>query len=104
MVSDKSTKRAWVQAYRFLKHGHVKNQCVHKRIADFPNDIQDFADMFVQMQEKRHRADYDPTGIYYKSAVQADIEAARTAIVAFTNSPRKAKRAFVIFVALDGPK
>lgn len=104
MVSDKSTKRAWVQAYRFLKHGHVKNQCAHKRIADFPDEIQDFADMFVQMQEKRHRADYDPTGIYYKSAVKADIDAAKTAIDAFTKSTRKDKRAFVIFVALDGPK
>lgn len=73
-------------------------------MVQFPADIQDFANLFVQMQEKRHRADYDPTGIYYKSAVQADIDAAKVAIEAFSNCDKRHKRAFVIYVAVNGPK
>jgi len=41
-------------------------------MTQFPPSIQDFANMFVQMQEKRHRADYDPTDFHYKSSVQAE--------------------------------
>jgi hypothetical protein len=70
----------------------------------FPPDIQDFANMFVQMQEKRHRADYDPSGIYYKSEVKTDIDAAREAIKAFVAVDRRHKKAFALFVSLDGPK
>ena len=71
---------------------------------EFPNDIQDFANMFVQMQEKRHRTDYDPAGVYYKSAVKADIDAARVSIASFRSAVRKHKKAFAIYVALDGPR
>jgi hypothetical protein len=70
----------------------------------FPSDIQDFANMFVQMQEKRHRADYDPTGFYYKSSVQTDIEAARGAIDAFVKCDKRHQKAFAIYVAVEGPR
>ncbi len=60
--------------------------------------------MFVQMQEKRHRADYDPTGVFYKSAVKADIAAADVAISAFQAIDLRHRKAFAVFVALDGPR
>lgn len=104
MVTDKQTRRAWVQAYRCLKHGHAKNQCGRGQLSEFPNDIQDFANMFMQMQEKRHRADYDPTGVYYKSAVTADIDAAEEAMKAFRAVPNRHRKAFAILVALEGPR
>ena len=58
--ADRS-KSAWRQAYRALQHGWAKRRCQnHKIVNDFPVAIQDFAGMFVEMQDKRHRADYDP--------------------------------------------
>lgn len=105
MVSNKTTKRAWVQAYRCLDHGHAKDQCLKKKfMTQFPPSIQDFANMFVQMQEKRHRADYDPTDFHYKSSVQADIAGVRTAIASFHSTDLKHRRAFAIYVALRGPR
>lgn len=105
MVADRSTRRAWVQAYRCLNHGEARQKCLKRsHMSQFPPDIQDFANLFVQMQEKRHRADYDPTGVYYKSAVQTDIDAARVAIDAFSRCDKRHKKAFVIYVAVDGPR
>lgn len=105
MVSDKTTRRAWVQAYRCLNHGHAKKQIQRTSVMNqFPNEIQDFANMFVQMQEKRHRADYDPTGTYKKSVVHNDIVAARTAITNFMAADLRHKRAFAIYVAIEGPR
>ncbi|MGE0626990.1 MAG: hypothetical protein AB7O43_04140 [Hyphomicrobiaceae bacterium] len=105
MIKNKTTRRAWVQAYRCINHGTAKHKCLKKTMMNqFPNDIQDFANMFVQMQEKRHRADYDPTGLYYKSAVEADIEAVETVIDAFLKCDKRHQRAFVIYVAVEGPR
>jgi hypothetical protein len=75
-----------------------------KFIKEFPNDIQDFASMFVQMQEKRHRADYDPNGLYYKSAVGNDIKAVRAIIKSFNGVDKRHRRAFVAYVVFDGPR
>jgi len=55
------TRRAWTQVYRSLQHGPSKTACDDKKIVGrFPTAIQDFAHMYVTMQEKRHLADYDP--------------------------------------------
>jgi hypothetical protein len=50
--------------------------------------------MFVQMQSKRHTADYDPHEKFYKSAVLNDIAAVRAAITDFEAAPLKDRRAF----------
>jgi hypothetical protein len=66
----------------------------------FPTEIEDFADLFVQMQEKRHRADYDPHERLYKSAVETDIEAAAAIIAAFRRSALRHRRAFAAYIAI----
>jgi hypothetical protein len=71
---------------------------------NFPVEIQDFADRFVQMQAKRHLADYDPNERFYKSAVIADIDAARVAIDGFLTMPLRDRRAFAAHVLLRPPR
>lgn len=96
------TKRAWLQAYRFLDHQPAKNKCNDTDIMKrFPVAIQDFANTFVQMQEKRHRADYNPIEVFYKSAVEADIKAARSVISAFRREKKRDRRAFAAHIALS---
>jgi hypothetical protein len=56
--------------------------------------------MFVQMQEKRHRADYDPAEKAYKSAVINDIAAVEAAIEDFQRAPIKDRRAFAALALL----
>ncbi len=96
--ADRS-KHAWRQVYRALEHGFAKNACKDSAVVGtFPQAIQDFADTFVTMQEKRHAADYDPSARFQKSEVLEAIEASDTALANFTGVPIKDRRAFSAYV------
>ena len=99
--ADRS-KSAWRQAYRALQHGWAKRRCQnHKIVNDFPVAIQDFAGMFVEMQNKRHLADYDPDEIFYKSEVLKDIADVEDVLSRFQKVPVKDRRAFAVYVLLE---
>jgi len=95
--ADKS-KHAWAQVYRALEHGSAKNACKDGVVQKFPKPIEDFANLFVQMQSKRHEADYDPSARFAKSEVIQDIASVEIAIKAFKAETAKDRRAFCAFV------
>jgi uncharacterized protein (UPF0332 family) len=96
--SDRS-KHAWKQVYRAIEHGSAKNACADGTIVPkFPKPIEDFANIFVTMQTKRHSADYDPSARFTKSEVVQDIATVRQAITRFYNAPLKDRRAFCAHV------
>jgi hypothetical protein len=98
-ASAKRSPEAWRQVYRALEHGHAKNACrAHNVMQKFPRDIQDFANAFVAMQTKRHDADYDPDGKYFKSAVLTDIAAAEAVMDKFAKVPILHRNAFATWV------
>jgi hypothetical protein len=98
---SKRSKPAWKQVYRALEHGVAKDACKKEDdLRKFPKPIQDFANMFVQMQIKRHNADYDPDEKFFKSAVLTDIRAVEDAITRFEKAASKDKCAFSAFVLL----
>lgn len=89
------SKHAWTEVYRSLAHGTAKAACEDKNVVkNFPIAIADFAIFFAEMQGKRHTADYDPNGTFYKSAVKTDIERAEKLIADFGNASMKDRRAF----------
>jgi hypothetical protein len=93
------SRPAWHQVYRALEHGFCKNACRNgAKIATFPQEIQDFANAFVTMQAKRHKADYDPSVKAFKSAVLIDIGIAEDAIRGYHGAPLKDRRAFAVYV------
>ena len=50
---------AWHQVYRALEHGNARSACLNKQAMEgFPNEIEEFALTFVDLQKARHRADY----------------------------------------------
>ncbi len=67
-------------------------------MSKFPREIEDFANAFVALQEKRHMADYDPSARFSKYEVQRDIVAARTFIEGFQAARAKHRRAFAVYV------
>lgn len=69
-------------------------------IKKFPKQIEDFANTFVTLQDKRHRADYDPSATFLKSEVTSDIGLAEQAIVDFRSVGAKHRRAFCAYVLL----
>jgi uncharacterized protein (UPF0332 family) len=100
-TNSNRSKRAWVQTYRALEHGVAKNCCLNQKVMPhFPKPIQDFANMFVQMQLKRHDADYDPHFKAFKSAVVTDIYAVAAVLRAFDRCSKKGRRAFAAFILL----
>lgn len=92
---------AWTQVYRSLEHGTVTHKCSQdSRLRQFPSDIQDFAALFVSMQEKRPKADYDPEGQFYKSGVELDLGGCAEAFAQFGSAHKKDRRAFAAFILL----
>ena len=96
---------AWHQVYRALEHGAAKSACANKTIIKkFPAPIQDFAHLFLEMQVKRHSADYDPNEKFFKSAVSIDITFVEIVIHHFKSAPIKDRRAFAVFVLFKPPR
>jgi hypothetical protein len=102
--SDRS-KPAWTQAYRAVDHGYAKAQCNNKTvIAKFPKDIEDFANLFHELQIDRHAADYDPHSRFARTDVVATIDGAEAALRAFSKVSIKDRRAFAAWVCLRDRK
>ncbi|MCX7646919.1 MAG: hypothetical protein N2Z62_16690 [Rhodobacteraceae bacterium] len=97
--ADRS-KPAWCQACRAVDHGFAKGQCKNGKITAFPGAIQDFAAQFVEAQEERHKADYDPACKFTRSEVQVLISKVEQAIRNVQKVPAKDRRAFAVFVTL----
>jgi hypothetical protein len=108
MVGGPGSKRsieAWRQVYRAMDHGIVKDACKNTAtMKKFPGKIQDFANAFVVMQTKRHSADYDPFGKFYKSATKNDIAGVEAAINDFVSAPILDRRAFAAWVMFKNRK
>ena len=99
-ASANRSEPAWHQAYRALEHRDAAKRCEQNRIQRFPPEIQEFAGLFVDMQRKRHRADYASEGHWLKSEVADDIAQAAAAIALLERAPLKDRRAFAIYVLL----
>ena len=57
------------RGYRALERGYTRKRCAHRDIERFPDEIQDFANQFVQTQRERRRADCSPAGRCYSNWV-----------------------------------
>jgi hypothetical protein len=102
--ATKSTP-AWRQVYRALDHGPAKSACQSSdMIKKFPKEIQDFANLFATMQEKRHEADYDPDARFAVSEIETDIGAVESAIADLVSAPIRHRRAFAVWVLLKNRK
>jgi hypothetical protein len=104
MVGTASADRsapAWRQAYRSVDHNYAKKQCNKPAVmAKFPKDVEDFGNLFRDLQEDRHKADYDPTSSFYLSDVIEKIDAAEDAILALRRVPIKDRRAFAVWATM----
>lgn len=61
----------------------------------FGSDLQAFADALVDLQEKRHLADYDPLFRVTKSEAVLAVETGRTALARFKNANRVLRKTFL---------
>jgi len=90
----------WRHVHRALDHGFAKGACGQVVNLNFPPMIIQFADMFTQMQEQRHNADYDPAARYTRAEVLTLIDNVEIAIADYRTAPRQDKLAFAVLVLL----
>ena len=91
---------AWHRAYRALEHGRARSACRQgQTMPEFPEEIRNFADVFVMLQMERQRADYAlDTDAYQKSDVLRYIASAELAISQFAQADVEARRGFAAHV------
>ena len=70
----------------------------------FPKKVADFGNAFVDLQIKRHDADYNPERTFYRSAVTEDIDLAEVAINDLDAVDLADRKAFAAFVLLNRRK
>lgn len=66
----------------------------------FPEDIQDFARVFVELMSKRHAADYDPSAVFTKADAVNVIAQAEEAVKKFKRAPIADRRAFAAWTTM----
>ena len=93
------SESAWRQVYRALEHGTARRRCQQvSALEQFSVEVRNFADLFVDLQEKRHKADYDPGYSFPKLIVERDIIRAEQAITNFRRVSLSERRAFAVYV------
>lgn len=95
------SEAAWNHAYRALEHGFAKNACRSAAGQGLDPKIVGVADTFVELQEERHRADYDPAVTYTRMEVDNIIRVADEAIASLRRAPRRDRRAFAVLLLLQ---
>lgn len=99
-VGAARTDRAWVQTYRALDHGFAKNACRETRNLGFPANLVDCANEFVELQDARHRADYDPEARYSRAEALDWVARAEVAIAKLKASSNKDRKAFAVHILM----
>ena len=97
--SADSTREHWVTAYRTLEHRQVRNRFNNQgRMANFPDQIRAFAIRFIELQDLRHRADYDPEATFEPDEVLQLLGDARFAIDGFSAAPERERRLLAVYL------
>ncbi len=92
---------AWRQAYRALEHGYARRRCQSAQSdGRFSPAVCELADLFVLLQVRRHRADYDPDDSFTQQEVLAAVTQVEGVIADFRATPARERRAFAVYVLM----
>lgn len=92
-------REKWTQVYRGLDHGPAKSRCNNNQeTGKFVPEIRKFAEVFVDLQQHRHEADYNPDAVFNQSQVQQFITEAETTTDQFNGTSADARRLFAVYL------
>ena len=98
-------KDVWRQAFRTLEHGIVRKAFINQqKLRLISAELRKFAKFFLEMQNKRHLADYDPFYILNYFDVVTDINRCMEAIGELMRSSKEDKKMFVAILFLQNIK
>ncbi|MEJ0026899.1 MAG: hypothetical protein WDN01_12805 [Rhizomicrobium sp.] len=100
--------------YRSLDHGKTKDRCKKLGQKPLPNkekiffeaqafgqELRDFANTFVQLQELRHQSDYDPDYRLTKALAQQCIDDASKAMADLNSAGDQERNKFLAYILFD---
>lgn len=104
----KRTSQRYAAVYRSLDHRTFKQICLDLQKSPPPvryaaflprngmgNTIAEFAVAVVELQERRHRSDYDPSSRFKTSDAQIAVRTARRAIIRFRRASPERRKTFL---------
>ena len=94
-ASDQLTADAWIRIYRGLNHDQARSQLQQNR-ANFSTSVQDFADLFRDLQNERHNADYNPRAIFTAQTAATWLNKAEAAITDFLQASQSERAAVAV--------
>ena len=95
-------EQKWEQAYRALDHCAAKRRCNNNQeMGKFTPEVQKFAEMFVDMQQQRHDADYNPNAAFTHSSVQQSVTEAKATITQFQGATADDRRLFAVYLLVN---
>lgn len=100
-TESKHPKKAWVEVYRGLNHGVCKKACERANSVNFPECIKEFSDAFIQLQEQRHLADYDPYAKFSKADGELWYRLASISIRSLRSAKKIDQKAFSAWVLIS---
>ena len=94
-ANDQLTADAWVRIYRGLDHNQARSQLWQNR-ASLSASGQIFADLFRDLQNERHNADYNPRASFTAQTAVTWLDKAEAAITDFLQVSRSERAAVAI--------
>ena len=92
---DPLTAEAWIRIYRGLNHNQARSQLQQNR-ANLSSSVQIFADLFRDLQNERHNADYNPKAIFTARTATTWLDKAEAAITDFLQATQSERAAVAI--------
>ena len=99
---DQLAADAGVRIYRGLDHNPARSQLRQNR-ASFSATVQVFADLFRDLQNERHNADYNPRAVFTAQTADTWLDKAEAAIANFLQAS-PSERAAVAILTLVRPR
>jgi len=90
--------KAWSQVHRSLQHGDAKSACQQARNLGYPEEIKTCSAIFIELQEMRHRADYDPDYRLTRAVALQAVDMAERAIRSLKAASRTDRKAFAVLL------
>ena len=93
--------KAWLEAYRSLKHGVIYSACTNVDMEFFPEYIRSLARNISFLQTARQSIEYHPRTKVDHKVAEFCVELAKNCIRAITDCPKKDRIAFSAWIAFE---
>ena len=97
--TDQLTIDAWLRVYRRLDHGNAREQLRQNR-QNFSARAATFADLFLDLQNERHNADYNPVAIFTTQTAINWLNNTEAAIIDFLETTTRERAAIAVLTLI----